>query len=108
MRTVYSGRKTGALHFTRGAEDSTLRFVRGHIFRAAASAKRLHLGEIMVARGMLDQGLSRSLLKKGESGSDVETLRNPLLRVNGSFVLTAQGNDESGHAAVSLDVTEAP
>jgi hypothetical protein len=39
--------------------------------------------------------LSRSLLKTGESGSNVETLRNPLLRVNGIFVLTAQGNDES-------------
>jgi len=55
LRTVYAEGQTGALRFTRGEEYCALRFVRGHIFRAAASATRLHMGEIMVARGMLSQ-----------------------------------------------------
>jgi tetratricopeptide (TPR) repeat protein len=55
LREVYADSKTGALRFARGEEQCALRFVRGHIFRAAASAKRLHMGEIMVARGMLSQ-----------------------------------------------------
>jgi hypothetical protein len=55
LREAYAGRKTGALRFERSAEQCLVRFVNGHIVRATASAKRLHLGEIMVARGTLDQ-----------------------------------------------------
>ena len=58
--------------------------------------------------GLSTKELSRSLLKMGESGSDGENLRNPLLQVNGLVVLAAQGNDEGGHASVSLDAVEAP
>ena len=61
LRQVYAEGKTGALRFVRGDEQCALRFVRGHIFRAAARAKKLHMGEIMVARGMLsNEALERA------------------------------------------------
>lgn len=53
LRDVYVARRTGRLTFRRGEEQCSLRFERGHVVYARASTKELHLGEVMVARGLL-------------------------------------------------------
>ncbi len=55
LRDIYVGRRTGMLRFARGAEYCSLRFVKGHIVFGAASEKRLHMGEVMVAQGLLSR-----------------------------------------------------
>lgn len=55
LREVYAGRRTGSLRFARGERLCGLRFVNGHVVRAEATPPELHMGEIMVARGLLTQ-----------------------------------------------------
>jgi hypothetical protein len=55
LREIYVGRRTGMLRFARGAEYCSLRFIKGHIVFGAASEKRLHMGEVMVAQGLLSR-----------------------------------------------------
>lgn len=55
LRDVYARRQTGSLHFLRDAEHCGIRFVHGHIVYGAASAPELHLGEVLVAQGLLSQ-----------------------------------------------------
>jgi curved DNA-binding protein CbpA len=55
LREIYVGRRTGMLRFAHGAEYCSLRFVNGHIVFGAASEKRLHMGEVMVAQGLLSR-----------------------------------------------------
>jgi len=55
LREVYAGRQTGSLRFVRGERRSSLRLFHGQIVRAESNVPELHMGEIMVARGLLAQ-----------------------------------------------------
>jgi len=53
LRDIYASRRTGTLRLAQGREHCALRFVKGHIVYGAASAQSLHMGEVMVAEGLL-------------------------------------------------------
>jgi hypothetical protein len=53
LRTLHGGRRSGALRLTYGETRSVLYFVRGHLVRGESSVAQLHMGEIMVAHGLL-------------------------------------------------------
>ena len=53
LRDIYVGRRSGVLRFARGADSLSVHFVKGHIFHGESSLEDTHLGEIMVAQGLL-------------------------------------------------------
>lgn len=53
LSDVYVERRTGLLRFERPEDRCEVRFVRGHIVYAAATARALQLGEVLVAEGLL-------------------------------------------------------
>jgi curved DNA-binding protein CbpA len=55
LRDIYVGRQSGLLHFARGAERYSVRFVNGNIVHAQSNLPQAHLGEIMVGQGLLSQ-----------------------------------------------------
>lgn len=62
LRDVYAGRKSGFLGFARDGESCGLHFVAGDIVAGEAGCTELKMGEVMVARGLLDRGaLERAL-----------------------------------------------
>jgi tetratricopeptide (TPR) repeat protein len=62
LRDVYAKRRSGFLGFARDDESCGLHFVNGHIVAGEAGRVELKVGEVMVARGLLDRGaLERAL-----------------------------------------------
>jgi curved DNA-binding protein CbpA len=60
LKEMYAGRRTGLLHLTK-AESYGIRFVNGAIVYCESGKREFHLGEVMVAEGLLDQdGLERA------------------------------------------------
>ena len=55
LREIYVGRRSGLLHFARGALRYGVRFVNGNIVHAESNQPRARLGEIMVGQGLLSQ-----------------------------------------------------
>jgi tetratricopeptide (TPR) repeat protein len=55
LREIYVGRLTGMLRFARGEAHCSIRFVKGHLVYGFASEKKLHMGEVMVAEGLLSR-----------------------------------------------------
>ncbi len=53
LRSLHGGRRTGELKLTYGESRSALFFIRGHLVRGEASVTQLHMGEVMVAHGLL-------------------------------------------------------
>ena len=53
LRTLYVGRKTGLLHFTRGEERGSVCFTQGNIVYGQSNIKECHLGETLVRHGLL-------------------------------------------------------
>ncbi len=53
LRDIYVGRKSGVLRFAHGTESLSVHFVKGHIFHGESGVEEVHLGEIMVAQGLL-------------------------------------------------------
>ncbi len=53
LRDIYVGRKSGVLRFAHGSESLSVHFVKGHIFHGESGVQETHLGEIMVAQGLL-------------------------------------------------------
>jgi tetratricopeptide (TPR) repeat protein len=62
LRGAYAGRRSGFLGFARGDESCGLHFVAGDIVCGEAGPTELRLGEVMVARGLLERpALERAL-----------------------------------------------
>ena len=55
LREIYLGRRNGWLRLTRGGEQQSLRFRRGHIVNAHTNVIQERLGEMLVRRGHLSQ-----------------------------------------------------
>jgi tetratricopeptide (TPR) repeat protein len=55
LRTLHGGRLSGVLRLTYGEARSGLVFSRGHLVRGESSVPQLHMGEVMVAHGMLSR-----------------------------------------------------
>lgn len=53
LRDIYVGRKSGVLRFAHGTESLSVHFVKGHVFHGESGVEETHLGEMMVARGLL-------------------------------------------------------
>ncbi len=53
LRDIYVGRRSGVLQFSRGGETLSVHFVRGHILHGESGIHEIHLGELMVDRGLL-------------------------------------------------------
>jgi Domain of unknown function (DUF4388)/DnaJ domain len=53
LRTLYTGRKTGMLHVTRGEERGSICFMKGSIVYGETNIKECHLGETLVRHGLL-------------------------------------------------------
>jgi hypothetical protein len=63
LRTLHGGRLSGILRLTYGEARSGLAFARGHLVRGESSVPQLHLGEVMVAHGLLGRpALERATL----------------------------------------------
>ncbi len=77
LRAVYVGRKTGILHFTRGADVRSVRFRQGHILSAQSSVAQEHLGEVLVRNELLTAAdLERAGARKRQTGKRLgETLQ---------------------------------
>jgi hypothetical protein len=62
LRTLYSERKTGLLHVTRGGERGSVCFVKGAIVYGDTTIPECHMGETLVRHGLLTQDdLDRAL-----------------------------------------------
>jgi curved DNA-binding protein CbpA len=74
---MYVGRKTGTLHFTRGADVRSVRFRQGHILSAQSSVPQEHLGEVLVRNELLTAAdLERAGARKRHTGKRLgETLQ---------------------------------
>jgi curved DNA-binding protein CbpA len=77
LRAVYVGRRTGTLHFTRGADVRSVRFRQGHILSAQSSVPQEHLGEVLVRNELLTAAdLERAGARKRATGKRLgETLQ---------------------------------
>jgi tetratricopeptide (TPR) repeat protein len=77
LRAVYVGRKTGILHFKRGADVRSVRFRQGHILSAQSTVRNEHLGEVLVRNELLTQAeLDRAGARKRATGKKLgETLQ---------------------------------
>jgi len=77
LRAVYVGRKTGILHFRRGADVRSVRFRQGHILSAQSTVANEHLGEVLVRNELLTQAdLDRAGARKRATGKKLgETLQ---------------------------------
>lgn len=53
LRDIYVGRMSGVLRFAHGSQSLSVHFVKGHIFHGESGVEETHLGEIMVAQGLL-------------------------------------------------------
>jgi len=53
LRDIYVGRRSGVLHFSRASERLGVHFVKGHISYAESHIESAHLGEFLVAQGLL-------------------------------------------------------
>jgi curved DNA-binding protein CbpA len=55
LRNLYTGRRTGLLHVTRGEERGSVCFIQGNIVFGESTIKECHLGETLVRHGLLSQ-----------------------------------------------------
>lgn len=55
LRDLYLGRRTGLLHFTRGAESGSVCFIKGHIAWGQSSIAECRLGPVLVRHGLIAQ-----------------------------------------------------
>jgi hypothetical protein len=53
LREIYVGRKSGVLRFARPDEHLSVHFVKGRICYAESHVESAHLGEFLVAQGLL-------------------------------------------------------